>query len=156
MSGGLTMRIDGQIDFVEFPGQNQLQMRHFYGEAFGWKFADCGDDYVVFEGSGARGVIFGHPSHSPLEPMAVFYVRDLEAVREKVLAVGGEITRDIFAIPGGRRFHFRDPGENEAAVWSDQLKEPEPERKAVAVRNPPPLFAFWEWGHVSRQGALAA
>ncbi|MEP6967914.1 MAG: VOC family protein, partial [Pseudomonadota bacterium] len=24
----------------------------------------------------------------------------------------------IFAFPGGRRFHFRDPSGNELAVWS--------------------------------------
>ena len=135
------MRIDGQIDFVEFPGQNQLRMRHFYGAAFGWTFADCGDDYVAFRGAGAQGVFSAHPARAPVEPLVVFYARDLEAVRDKVRAVGGEITRDIFAFPGGRRFHFRDPGENEVAVWSDQVTEP----VAVALREPPrqPVFAFW-------------
>jgi len=27
------------------------------------------------------------------------------------------LTRDIFAFPGGRRFHFREPGGCELAVW---------------------------------------
>jgi predicted enzyme related to lactoylglutathione lyase len=30
----------------------------------------------------------------------------------------GIIARPIFAFPGGRRFHFIDPGGNELAVWS--------------------------------------
>ncbi|PLX54655.1 MAG: glyoxalase, partial [Chromatiales bacterium] len=27
--------------------------------------------------------------------------------------------RDIFAFPGGHRFHFSDPSGNEYALWSD-------------------------------------
>ncbi|VAW15709.1 Glyoxalase family protein [hydrothermal vent metagenome] len=26
--------------------------------------------------------------------------------------------KEIFSFPGGRRFHFREPGGNELAVWS--------------------------------------
>ena len=29
------------------------------------------------------------------------------------------IVKGPFAFPGGRRFHFADPGGNELAVWSD-------------------------------------
>jgi len=131
------MRADGQIDFVEFPGQNLLHMRHFYGAAFGWTFETRGPKYVAFHGEGAAGGFSADPEHAPLEPLVVLYARDLEAVREKVRAVGGEITREIFDVPGGRRFHFRDPGENEVAVWSDQAevasvaanKAPEPRRE---------------------------
>jgi len=36
-----------------------------------------------------------------------------------VQAAGGEITHPIFAFPGGRRFHFRDPSGNDLAVWSE-------------------------------------
>ncbi len=28
--------------------------------------------------------------------------------------------REIFSFPGGRRFHFTDPGDHELAVWSDK------------------------------------
>ncbi len=37
----------------------------------------------------------------------------------QVQKLGGEITREIFEFPGGRRFHFREPG-GEFAVWSDK------------------------------------
>ena len=30
----------------------------------------------------------------------------------------GDITRDPYPFPGGRRFHFRDPADNELGVWS--------------------------------------
>jgi predicted enzyme related to lactoylglutathione lyase len=36
-----------------------------------------------------------------------------------VIAAGGEIRRETFVFPGGRRFHFRDPAGNELAVWSE-------------------------------------
>jgi predicted enzyme related to lactoylglutathione lyase len=38
---------------------------------------------------------------------------------QAVTAAGGEIVKPIFAFPGGRRFHFREPGGNELAVWSE-------------------------------------
>ena len=31
---------------------------------------------------------------------------------------GGIIAKPIYSFPGGRRFHFIDPGGNELAVWS--------------------------------------
>jgi uncharacterized LabA/DUF88 family protein len=34
----------------------------------------------------------------------------LEKISAKVVDLGGEIIRDIFEFPGGRRFHFREPG----------------------------------------------
>jgi predicted enzyme related to lactoylglutathione lyase len=135
------MRVDGQIDFVEFPGQSLLKTRHFYGKVFGWTFEDKDSRYAAFHGAGAvEGGFCADPSRAPAEPLVVFYTLDLEAVRARVIAVGGEITRDIFACPGGRRFHFRDPSENEVAVWSDVF----PERAAaVALRKPAHLFDFW-------------
>jgi predicted enzyme related to lactoylglutathione lyase len=51
--------------------------------------------------------------------MVVLYSADLEATVEKVRSFGGQIVKDIFAFPGGRRFHFADPSGNEFAVWSE-------------------------------------
>ncbi len=34
-----------------------------------------------------------------------------------VQAAGGSITRQPFSFPGGRRFHFREPGGNELAAF---------------------------------------
>jgi predicted enzyme related to lactoylglutathione lyase len=33
-----------------------------------------------------------------------------------VRQAGGTITKEAFSFPGGRRFHFRDPGGNELAA----------------------------------------
>jgi predicted enzyme related to lactoylglutathione lyase len=50
----------------------------------------------------------------------VFYSENLERDRDRVVELGASISTDIFAFPGGRRFHFTDPGGNEFAVWSDR------------------------------------
>jgi uncharacterized protein len=52
--------------------------------------------------------------------LVVFYHGELEKMKTKVVDLGGEITRDIFEFPGGRRFHFREPGGGEFAIWSDK------------------------------------
>jgi hypothetical protein len=41
-------------------------------------------------------------------------------IKEKIIESGGNISKDIFSFPGGRRFHFLDPDGNELAVWSDK------------------------------------
>src|SRR5207302_6816143 len=53
-------------------------------------------------------------------PLIVLYHRELEKTHAKVVNLGGEITKEIFQFPGGRRFHFREPGGGEFSVWSDR------------------------------------
>lgn len=43
--------------------------------------------------------------------------QNLEQAEKDVLAASGVITRPAFDFPGGRRFHFREPGGTELAVW---------------------------------------
>lgn len=50
----------------------------------------------------------------------ILYAEDLEGTRDKVIASGGSIIQEIFSFPGGRRFHFADPNNNELAAWSDK------------------------------------
>jgi uncharacterized protein len=38
---------------------------------------------------------------------------------ERVVAAGGKIVRPQFEFPGGKRFHFTDPGGNGLAIWSN-------------------------------------
>jgi predicted enzyme related to lactoylglutathione lyase len=49
--------------------------------------------------------------------MAVIRTDDLDAAERRVLSAGGVVTRAQFDFPGGRRFHFREPGGNEMAVY---------------------------------------
>ena len=113
------MRQDGKIDYVEFPATELGPLQAFYGEAFGWTFTEYGPSYVAF----AEGVDGGFQADADDAPRAqalvILYASDLEAAQDKVRAAGGTVTQPIFAFPGGRRFHFRDPSGNELGVWSD-------------------------------------
>ena len=51
--------------------------------------------------------------------LLVIYSDKLEATQAKVEEAGGLIIKLIYSFPGGRRFHFTEPGGNEFAVWSD-------------------------------------
>ena len=55
-------------------------------------------------------------------PNAIDYIETPSRylARTKKFNLGGEITKEIFQFPGGRRFHFREPGGGEFAVWSDR------------------------------------
>ena len=51
--------------------------------------------------------------------MIVIYAARLEQVEAKIRSEGGQVVRQTYAFPGGRRFHFTDPSGNELAVWTD-------------------------------------
>jgi predicted enzyme related to lactoylglutathione lyase len=53
-------------------------------------------------------------------PLVVFYHPELKKMLGDVKKLGGEITREIFEFPGGRRFHLRELGGGEFAIWSDK------------------------------------
>jgi predicted enzyme related to lactoylglutathione lyase len=48
----------------------------------------------------------------------VLHTDNLEACLHKIVKCGGTIKTDIFSFPGGKRFHFIDPCQNELAVWA--------------------------------------
>jgi predicted enzyme related to lactoylglutathione lyase len=88
---------------------------------FGWSYRSYGDDYSDSVDSGVtNGVNASEPGERARMPLAVVYVDDLAAARTAVVAAGGSIVQEIFAFPGGRRFHFTEPSGNELAIWSDK------------------------------------
>ena len=111
------MREDGKLDYLELPGGDLGAVKAFYGAAFGWTFQDYGPTYAAFD-QGLDGG-FDADAAPDAKPLPVLFARDLEAMAAKVEAAGGRIVKPIFAFPGGRRFHFRDPAGNELAVWSE-------------------------------------
>lgn len=115
------MPVHNQIDLIEFPigpGADLAAARAFYEQAFAWAFTDYGE-YLDTSDSGVTAG-FNAVDNATLQsqPLAVVYVDDLEAARERVTDAGGTIRHDIYDFPGGRRFHFVDPAGNELAVWS--------------------------------------
>lgn len=111
------MREDGKLDYIELPGGDLPASKAFYGAAFGWTFTDYGPEYAAFD-EGMDGGLDAQ-ADGVRTPLPILFARDLEAMLAKVEAAGGVIVKPIFAFPGGRRFHFRDPAGNELAVWSE-------------------------------------
>jgi predicted enzyme related to lactoylglutathione lyase len=114
------MHEDGKLDYLEMPAADLAATKAFYAAAFGWKFIDYGPDYAAFVDAGLDGGFHADRAEAVAKPLPVLFAHDLEAMLAKVEAAGGTVTRTIFSFPGGRRFHFTDPGGNELAVWTDQ------------------------------------
>jgi uncharacterized protein len=111
----------GKIDYVEFASRDLEGTKRFFERAFSWTFVDYGPDYVAFSDQGLDGGFYRADLAARVETgsaLIVFYSEDLEATLGKVEAAGGQVVKAIFAFPGGRRFHFTEPGGNELAVWS--------------------------------------
>jgi uncharacterized protein len=108
-----------RIDYVELPGGDLAATKAFYTAAFGWGFTDFGPAYAGFEGAGLDGGLAAPEAASAPLVLVILKSGDLEAALASVEAAGGQITAPIFAFPGGRRFHFRDPAGNELGVWAE-------------------------------------
>lgn len=111
-----------KINYVEFPAGNLEATKHFFTKAFGWNFSDYGPEYCAFENEGIHGGFYKSDKKATTETgsaLIIFYSNDLEGTQKKVEDAGGKIIKPVFSFPGGRRFHFTEPGGNEFAVWSD-------------------------------------
>lgn len=106
-----------EIDFAEFPSTSAAASGRFFERAFGWAVTPYGPDYTDVR---TGGVTLGFQSDAAEQsgaPLLTIRADDLAAARKAVEAAGGEVTKEPFAFPGGRRFHFREPGGSELAVW---------------------------------------
>jgi predicted enzyme related to lactoylglutathione lyase len=110
---------DRRVDYIEFPATDLEQIKAFYTDAFDWRFTDYGPTYTSFKDGRLNGGFTTAAQMGVGGTLVVIYAVDLEAVQAAVRQNGGEIEQEIFAFPGGRRFHFTDPSGNELAVWSD-------------------------------------
>ena len=106
-----------QIDYLEFPSQDGLKTRRFFEEAFGWSFINYGPTYHAIEAAGIDAGIQAERAEATSAPLAIVRTSDRVGAQRAVELAGGVITRQPFDFPGGRRFHFREPGGNEMAVW---------------------------------------
>ncbi len=109
-----------KIDYVEFASRNIGATTAFLGKAFGWTFADYGPDYQALANAGIDGGVFSSPDDVLKPPLVILKTDDLAEAEKAVKLAGGVITQPPFSFPGGRRFHFREPGGNEMAVWSER------------------------------------
>jgi uncharacterized protein len=113
------------IDYIEFTVTDMAEAKRFYAAAFGWQFNEHGPGYAGIKKPSTRdgaeteagGLCLGDAVAGG-GPLVVLYSADLDATLAAVRDAGGEVVKEPFAFPGGRRFHFRDPSGNELAVWS--------------------------------------
>ena len=116
------MKVTGKINYVELPAANLEATKQFFSDAFNWVFTDYGPDYTAFS-EGLDGGFYRAPLHSNAATgaaLVVLYSDNLEETEAAVIRHGGAIAKPILSFPGGRRFHFTCPSNNEFAVWSDQ------------------------------------
>ena len=106
-----------RIDYVELPVTDLAASRAFFEAAFGWSLTSFGPTYAATTTGDVDLGLDSTPGDAVSAPLAVIRVDDLEAAYNDVVGAGGILTRDIFTFPGGRRFHFREPGGSELAVW---------------------------------------
>lgn len=106
------------INYIEFVSGDFGASRSFFESAFGWRFTDYGPDYVGIEDAGIDGGI-ARAEGERQAPLVILFAEDLDAAEAAVRRAGGEVTREQYDFPGGRRFHFREPGGNELAVWAE-------------------------------------
>lgn len=112
--------ISNFINYVEFKAKDLEEIKTFYHQAFGWTFTDYGPDYVAFSESGLAGGFEKTENDIVNGALIVLYHADLVNIKETIIALGGNISKDIFSFPGGKRFHFTDPAGNELAIWSEE------------------------------------
>ena len=105
-----------RLNYLELPVRDVPAVKAFYSSAFGWSFTDFGPDYAATMSGDTDIGLNGSSEHSTALPLPAIEVDNLDAAEVSVKAAGGEITLAIFAFPGGRRFHFRDPAGHELGV----------------------------------------
>ena len=112
------------IDYIEFTVTDMAAAQTFYASAFGWSFTNYGPGYAGIHRVGDTehemgGLCLGSTTTIGTGgPLVVLYSDDLEATLSKVREAGGDIRKEIFDFPGGKRFEFEDPSGNILAVWT--------------------------------------
>ncbi len=105
-----------RLNYVELPVRNVAGQKEFHASAFGWSFTDFGPDYAATMTGDVDMGLNGDAAQWTAQMLPVIEVEDLEETQARILAAGGVVTLPIFAFPGGRRFHFRDPHGHELAA----------------------------------------
>ena len=103
-----------RLAYLELPVADTGPGKAFYAAAFGWTFTDYGPTYAAADAAGIG--MQADAAQQTAAPLPVIAVDDLDASFAAATAAGAAITQPIFAFPGGRRFHFRDPDGHELAA----------------------------------------
>ena len=125
-----------RIAFVELPARNLSAAKAFYQAVSGRSLTDFGPSYACTMTADVDLGLQGDMAEAPTAPLPVVMVDDLEAAQAAVLQAGGVVVQPIFAFPGGRRFHFTDPGGMELAVMQvDDAPAPEARKSGRVLES---------------------
>lgn len=114
------------LNYVELPAAALQDMKAFYTAVFGWTWIDYGPTYAASHAgeieiglnAEARPAPVGEPgAENAIGPLLLFSTDHLDAFEITVREAGGAIVSGPYSYPGGRRFHFRDPGGNVLGVY---------------------------------------
>ena len=103
-------------NFIELPTRDLAASQVFFEHIFGMKMTGFGPTYACTLTGDVDIGLQADQAEATKAPLPVIDVKDLEATLAAVASAGAPITKPIFSFPGGRRFHFRDPGGNELAA----------------------------------------
>lgn len=118
----LVHRVHHAIDQIEFSTTNFEESEAFFATAFGWRFNRYGPNYMGYvdcaRDKREHGGFVLTDKVGTGGPLVVIYSNSLETSFAAMKEAGGNLTKDIFEFPGGRRFEFKDPSGNAFACWS--------------------------------------
>jgi predicted enzyme related to lactoylglutathione lyase len=117
----------GDFTHIEIPADDAGRAKRFYGELFGWKFAD---EIPGFEGyhmfstpvgdAGMAGAIGKRGEMAPEKVRAYVHVDSIDDSLSKVTALGGTVVEPKAEVPGmGWYVVFADTEGNELALWEN-------------------------------------
>ena len=118
----------GDFTHIEIPADDTDRARRFYGELFGWKFAD---EIPGFEGyhmfstpvgdEGMAGAIGKRGEMAPEKVRAYVRVDSIDDSLSKVTELGGSVLEPKSVVEGmGWYAVFTDTEGNELALWENR------------------------------------
>jgi uncharacterized protein len=109
--------VTARLNYVELPSADTVAGAAFFQAAFGWNMTAYGPSYASTT-TGDVDLGLDASADAVRVPLPVIHVDDLDVCEASVVAAGGAVIVPQFDFPGGRRFHFREPGGCILAAWT--------------------------------------
>lgn len=116
--------VSARLAYVELSVADCEASARFFERAFGWSMQRFGPTYAATVGEAADLGLDGDRTAGAAVPLPGLEVSDLEAAVAAAETAGAVVTRPIFAFPGGRRAHVREPGGNELSLFVTETVHP--------------------------------
>ncbi|NQY20716.1 MAG: VOC family protein [Campylobacteraceae bacterium] len=112
------MKKHEKVNYIEMASKDLIKTRVFFEKVFSWKFTNFSDEYIAFYNEGIDGGFYQKKDDIKNNSiLLVLLSNNLTDSKKRVKKENGIINKDIFSFPGGKRFHFIEPGGNEFSIW---------------------------------------